>query len=321
MNISSRFDQLAATFESSLNYLEKQSDQEQKKIWLEKFSIGIYTPSKTQMFSQACYSRYINDLNTIENHTGKVDREIMQKAIDKSLNCIAREVLMIKKFPIANSLPEVISLRNEVKQKILALQYRLGIFDDNQTEEINKCKERVVDRFKGWRLLKFELSVAVNLTDRQDEIFEKLHQYPGLMRLLAEDANIADNFFEWAIKYNNSVDLFAQFPSICNRMKNENGGRIMKWMGSIQVSVFTIERISNISCLCLTFRDHGKMEYRLNRNRHIKILSGQSSVKVDDILDDLAYWSDRSSFEISSSGIFCRENGVPHFLSKLFMEI
>ena len=120
-----------------------------------------------------------------------------------------------------------------LSRRVVALKYRienvhggldrLRVADNSFMKQVEKVAEQWMEKQKLYpstELTKFERKLS------------KTCEYPEFAKLLVDDTTLQDAFFKWALRDNNKIRPFVEFPITAERVKNAYlASRIGRWSG------------------------------------------------------------------------------------------
>lgn len=110
---------------------------------------------------------------------------------------------------------------NELAIKVAALKYRMeacngGLDPALQIDEV--LQRQATDAALEWKKSQ-KLYFEHHLSERDLKKIQEVCAYPKFAKLLVKDNQLSQEFFKWALRDNNGVGQFVQFPGICQRLK------------------------------------------------------------------------------------------------------
>src|ERR1700733_4155883 len=106
-------------------------------------------------------------------------------------------------------------------QRIVGLRYRMEEHNgglDKVAAADNKDVETLKVEARAWKVGQELYEIKGLLPEEEDKIV-KACEYPEFLKLLLSNPFIRLSFFKWALRDNNPVDVFVQFPSTCKALK------------------------------------------------------------------------------------------------------
>lgn len=234
-------------------------------------------------------------LDTVERNPVYFDaiQKVMssQKALFE--NCLSVATKAMKKLEPSRSL-KVKSLRDQISQRVVALQYRFEAVNGgwNKATALPGLLESVRQKAEAWKK-KQPLYVKEDrpLSKRDNEKLVEACQYPEFVRVLLNSQELQHHFFTWCLRDNNGVSQFVEYPSISNRIDTVN---LAERIGKLGAHYFAIQKHKNEKLgptahqkvICLPFCTTHKVEYLsvLNESREV-ILNGDWKLSIKQIFE------------------------------------
>lgn len=128
---------------------------------------------------------------------------------------------LVKKLLKNSKSIKVCNQLNNLAIKVAALKYRIEACNGglNPVTEVHEVlHDQVKNAVLTWKKDQ-RLSVDHRLCKRDLNKIEEVCSYPKFAKLLLSNIQLKEAFFKWALRDNNGVGQFVQFPEICNRLK------------------------------------------------------------------------------------------------------
>jgi hypothetical protein len=163
-----------------------------------------------------------------------------------------------------------------LRQRMAAMRYRIEA--ENGGQDRQEPKEAVTEELeelaKKWKLT-YPLYQDKEICQSERDKLREAAAYPKFAKLLVFDSAMRNLFFRWALRDNNSVDAFVQFPSTCNRLKSALiTGRIGRFAEHFQL----VQKVDNEKVFTLPFQveeESGEL-----RTRQISILDESQTLTL-----------------------------------------
>ncbi len=157
-----------------------------------------------------------NELDRLEKLPVDVSQGNSQKPVlDLYLGAIKAVKERIEPFKTSKELGlhwEALSYRTA------ALRYRMESVKPAEAPKKNQ-EEALAKLAEEWKE-SYDLYQDKALTDSEIAKIKEACLYPEFVDVISESKALKDFFFRWALRDNNSVDAFVQFPATCERLKS-----------------------------------------------------------------------------------------------------
>lgn len=194
---------------------------------------------------------------------------------------------IIKPILKKSSSPLAAKQWTDISTKVAALNYRLegvnGGMDKGRADLF--LFEALVKSALKWKH-GLELMVEKELSANQIEKLEIAASYHKFAKVILSDSSMLKRFFTWALRDNNGVDQFVQFPATCSRVKS---AFLSARTGRFGGEMFRIDKISQQTgshtaqqkVISLPFYIDKKMEYIsiLDESREVVLTGWRLTIK------------------------------------------
>lgn len=211
----------------------------------------------------------------------KTQTELLKKCLEA-----ARSVKKKLKNSSSEGIKETV---NEINQHLAAIQYRFeSLHGGLDPEVINPDIYRKVLNAAGhWKMNQWVITEKL-FSPKEIEKLEEVCHYPKFAKRLIQDDKLKSLFFTWAIRDDNHVRTFIEFPSVCKRlietklsMRTSGGLAIAKKQRKGACKLGPREKV-----VTLPFYDGNKRNNIsiLDEEKSV-LLNGNLQVKIKQILD------------------------------------
>lgn len=193
---------------------------------------------------------------------------------------------------LQNRLSDQDPLWHRLAQRVEALRYRAegvnGGADKTEGLQISGDLKQHLSEWKRTRT--FYADAQKPLTARDEKVLREICRYESFASLLLKNPSLREGLFDWAIKDNNQVSLFVEFPSIAGRLTSlalakrvgRFGGKILEMVKEEQKLVTMRFEGRSVSILdesqVLSFKGGGKWSIREIFDEHF----GKKDEKIGD---------------------------------------
>lgn len=252
---------------------------------------------------------FLSAMDTLERCPVEFNSEIILQN-QQSYAEYLKSSKVVKKLLFTSKSKKIHSLLNDLAVKTVALKYRIegengGLNPDIKIDGM--IYNQVVGLALKWKQTQPLYLNPVLTQNNLDKITEAC-SFPKFTKLLLRDSKLQDAFFKWALRDNNGVSQFVQFPFVCNRLKNS----------------FIAARLNNYHGDALTIAKIEKAGSILKLDTREKVLqlpfyNGIKAVKIN-ILDESREVTLNRGWKLTIKNIFeifANKNKQPGYLEFL----